>query len=72
MSSPEHQPQGRARAARWLRAVVYWLVVIAVSLALVVAFILFLESRDPSSLDREQGTRRAAPGPAASSGPRGG
>lgn len=30
---------------------VYWLAVVAVSLALVVALILFLESRDQSSLE---------------------
>jgi hypothetical protein len=29
----------------------YWLAVVAISLALVVALILFLESRDPSSVE---------------------
>ena len=68
MSSPEPAPRrpraaggGRARAVRRLRALAYWLAVIAISLALVVAFILFLESRDPSSLDRDQGAPRRAP-----------
>lgn len=31
--------------------VLYWLAVVAVSLALVIALILFLESRDQSSVD---------------------
>jgi hypothetical protein len=37
--------------------IVYWLAVIAISLALVVALILFFESRDDSSLD--DGAQRA-------------
>jgi hypothetical protein len=31
--------------------IIYWLLVVAISLALVVGLILFLESRDPSSLE---------------------
>jgi cytochrome b subunit of formate dehydrogenase len=31
--------------------VIYWLAVVAISLALVVGLILFLESRDPSSVE---------------------
>jgi hypothetical protein len=34
-----------------LLKVLYWLAVIAISLALVVGLILFLESRDPSSVE---------------------
>jgi hypothetical protein len=34
-----------------LPKVIYWLAVVAISLALVVALILFLESRDPSSVE---------------------
>lgn len=34
-----------------LGKVIYWLLVVAISLALVVALILFLESRDQSSVD---------------------
>jgi len=37
---------------------VYWLAVIAISVALVVALILFFESRDDSSLE---GAQRGAP-----------
>jgi hypothetical protein len=39
-----------------LLKVVYWAVVLAVSLALVVALVLFLESRDESELERGGGT----------------
>lgn len=42
---------------RILGKVVYWLVVVLISLALVVALILFLESRDQSSVES-----RAQPG----------
>lgn len=38
---------------RFLLKILYWLAVLAISLALVVALILFLESRDESSLDEE-------------------
>jgi hypothetical protein len=34
-----------------LLKILYWLAVIAISVALVVALILFLESRDPSSVE---------------------
>jgi hypothetical protein len=34
-----------------LRKILYWLAVVAVSLALVLGLILFLESRDESSLE---------------------
>jgi hypothetical protein len=37
---------------RLLGKVLYWVAIVAVSLALVVALILFLESRDQSSLER--------------------
>lgn len=36
---------------RLLLKVVYWLVVLAISLALVVALIMYLESRDQSQVD---------------------
>jgi hypothetical protein len=36
--------------------IVYWLAVIAISLALVIALILFFESRDESSLEGAQNT----------------
>jgi hypothetical protein len=42
--------EGSSRRALLLK-VVYWLAVLAISLALVAGLILFLESRDPSSLD---------------------
>jgi hypothetical protein len=35
-----------------LRRVIYWLAVLAVSLALVVGLLLFLESRDRSSVEK--------------------
>jgi cytochrome b subunit of formate dehydrogenase len=38
-------------AGRILLKVVYWLAVLAISLALVAGLILFLESRDRSSVD---------------------
>lgn len=34
-----------------LPRIIYWVAVVAISLALVVALILFLESRDPSSVE---------------------
>ena len=37
---------------RRLATILYWLAVLAVSLALVVGLILFLESRDRSTLDQ--------------------
>jgi hypothetical protein len=42
-----------------LLRVVYWVMVVAVSLALVVALVLFLESRDQSELDRGGGAQVA-------------
>jgi hypothetical protein len=33
---------------------IYWLVVTLISLALVIALVLFLESRDQSSIDRDE------------------
>jgi hypothetical protein len=39
-------------AVKTLGTIVYWLAVVAVSLALVIALILFLESRDQSSVER--------------------
>jgi cytochrome b subunit of formate dehydrogenase len=38
-----------------LLKLLYWLAVLAISLALVVGLILFLESRDQSSLERSAG-----------------
>jgi hypothetical protein len=38
-----------------LLKVLYWLAVVAISLALVVGLILFLESRDQSSVESESG-----------------
>jgi hypothetical protein len=42
------------RAVIW--RIVYWIAVIAISLALVVGLILFLESRDQSTLDEDSRT----------------
>jgi len=39
-----------SRPLRLLRAIGYWLVVLAVSLALVIGLIMLIESRDPSSI----------------------
>ena len=41
-----------------LGKLLYWAAVLAISLALLVGLVLFLESRDPSALDRS-----AAPAP---------
>lgn len=43
---------------------VYWLAVLAISLALVVALILFLESRDQSSVEGASAPAPAARAPA--------
>ena len=55
MSSPEPDDRrgrrGRGRALRILGAVLYWLVVLVISLALVVALVLVLESRDESEIE---------------------
>jgi hypothetical protein len=47
-----------------LLKILYWLAVLAVSLALVIGLILFLESRDQSSIEgpRNPGSRRPDPG----------
>jgi hypothetical protein len=37
-----------------IRKILYWLAVVVVSLALVVALILFLESRDQSEIERSE------------------
>lgn len=37
-----------------IRRILYWMAVVAVSLALVIALVLFLESRDPSSVSGTQ------------------
>lgn len=49
----EARKQGgsRGRAARWALGTLYWLVVLLVSLALVVGFLLVLESRDEPSIE---------------------
>ena len=54
---PEARP-GLAQAdsrRRVLLKVLYWVAVVAISLALVVALILFLESRDQSSVESDSG-----------------
>ena len=54
MSLPEREDRrgrgGRRRALRVLGSVVYWLIVLVISLALVVALVLVLESRDESEI----------------------
>jgi len=51
MSSRERERRRpRRRALRILGAVLYWLAVLAISLALVVGLILLLESRDESEI----------------------
>lgn len=63
MSSPE--PRGsnersrRSRAVRVLGSMVYWLVVLVISLVLVVGLVLLLESRDQSEIEGEAGARAA-------------
>lgn len=63
-SGREAREQGasRGRAARWALGTLYWLVVLLVSLALVVGFLLVLESRDEPSIK----TGAAQVGPLAS------
>ena len=71
MSSPDPRAGGSQRGRRggsWLRrvlgAVVYWLAVVVISLALVVGLVLFLESRDRSEVDEREGAgASAAPQP---------
>lgn len=43
------------RWQRLLLSVVYWLAVLVVSIALLVALVLLIESRDQSSVDDDQG-----------------
>jgi hypothetical protein len=71
MTSPERRGARTGGGRRWLRAlgsVLYWLVVLVISLALVVALVLFLESRDESEVGGPAGRvperSAAAPQPA--------
>jgi hypothetical protein len=50
-SAGESASRYRASAPAMLLKVLYWLAVLAVSLALVIGLILFLESRDQSSIE---------------------
>jgi len=59
MSSPERR--GRRSVLRILGSVLYWLVVLAISLALVVALVLFLESRDDSEIGNDPREGAALP-----------
>ena len=43
--------QGRSRGRRTLGAVLYWLAVVVVALAIAVGFIAFLVARDDGSVD---------------------
>ena len=54
-SDAPRRPPGRARVVlvAMLGRILYWVVVFAISLALVVALIIFFESRDDSSLEGE-------------------
>lgn len=45
----------KTRAARWLLRVLYWLAVLALSIALLIALVLFLESRDPTRVGSAEG-----------------
>ncbi len=47
---PIRRERNRSGGRRLALAVLYWAAVLAVSLALVVALIMFIESRDPASL----------------------
>ena len=40
---------------RWALRAVYWIAVLAVSVALLVALVLLIESRDQSSVDDDEG-----------------
>lgn len=44
---------------RLLGRVLYWLAVVAISLALLIALVLFLESRDPGAVDARGGGSRS-------------
>jgi hypothetical protein len=50
-SAGESASQYRAFATAMLLKLLYWLAVLAVSLALVIGLILFFESRDQSSIE---------------------
>ena len=50
MSSADPRRGRRPRARRILGSILYWAAVLAISLALVVALVLFLESRDAANL----------------------
>jgi hypothetical protein len=56
MSSSEPRDR-RSRVRRVLGSILYWAAVLAISLALVVALVLFIESRDASEIDRDAGAR---------------
>lgn len=45
----------KTHAARWLLRVLYWLAVLALSIALLIALVLFLESRDPTRVGAGEG-----------------
>ena len=49
------------RGRRVLLHVVYWLAVLAISVALLIALVLFFEAHDDSSLDRSSAGAIAAP-----------
>ena len=51
--SPSRPGLYRRDSTAMLLKVLYWLAVLAISLALVVGLILFFESRDQSSVERE-------------------
>ena len=59
MSSPERRA-GRP-VLRVLGSILYWLVVLAISLALVVALVLLLESRDDSEIGNDPREGAALP-----------
>ena len=52
---------GRSRALHILASILYWGAVLFISLALVVALVLFLESRDASEVGGDSGARAAPP-----------
>ena len=63
MSSGERR--GGRPVVRVLGSILYWLVVLAISLALVVALVLFLESRDDSEIGNDPREGAALPLPLA-------
>lgn len=57
---PPEPPVDRSGDRTWLRAagrVVYWLVVVAISLALLVGLVLFVEGRDESQVGEDAGAK---------------